>query len=336
MDNPINMPEVTPKANNLFYYRLQNFDEVKKALGDLLLAKEALLKDGNEQTKELFVYVDALSVNLSKYNPANLIDSIDISSVCLLPVSLINGYLSSKDSALCDLLSVQLSLICAATMTLPDRNFKNYDFDELMLLQNGNDKIYDDIIFISTIRELIQIVEPDDRVAAIFTSLDAVNPELTDFNKFYWNNALVFGLIMQLVWKNFANFGILQQEFLLENYFYTAIVCGVSMDKILKLFLSSTVFEFDNAQANAAFFKALEANNEIIPTNTNLSSSERLTTLFSSYISKVYSGDIKTLVQEKFIQDIYRGQIGDNIFSNWLRISLNVYYSLRNKEYLPK
>ncbi len=332
------MAEESPISHNLFFFRLEKWEDIKNSLSLLADKKESLLQGGDKVVVKMLGYLDQLFLGAHIYNDKNIFETIDISTASFLSPALIKEFIKDPTvQILRDRLSVQSSLVSAATLNLLEFNFEPYNYDEVAsILIDGNKKIYSDLIFVYTLRALVELNEPDNRIGAIFTTLVPVDPEVQEFPLYYWNEALVFSLIMQLVWKNFFLFSLSQQEFLLRNYLFSAIVSGVPVEHWIKQILSSEVVGFDNDQMGRTFTKAIEGNFEHVPIDTVTFDSRKLTEILSEYIGKVYSGDIKTLIQEKFIQGVYKGQLEEKKFSEWLRILFQLYYSLRTGEYLPK
>lgn len=332
------MAEESPISHYLFFFRLEKWEEIKNGLSLLADKKDEILKNGDKVTAKMFEYLDQLFLGCKIYNEKNIFEAIDISTVSFLSPALIKEFIKDPTvQVLRDRLSVQGSLVSAATINLLNPNFEPYNYDEMAgILIDGNKKIYSDLVFVYTLRALMEMNEPDSRVGAVFTTLTPVDPDVEEFPLYYWNEALIFSLTMQLVWKNFYLFSEPQQEFILKNYLFSAIVSGVPVERWIKQILSAEVNGFSNEQTNRIFTKAIESSVERIPVNTVTFESRKLNEMLSDYIGKVYSGDIKTLIQEKYIQDIYKGQLEGKRFGEWLRVLLQLYYSLRTGEYLPK
>jgi len=331
------MPEETSIPHNLFFFRLEQWPQVKESLVLLSEQKNILLQNPDPVVTKMFEYLDQVILGGKIYDEKNIFELIDISTLSFLSPALIKEFVKNpSNQVLRDRLSVQASLVSAATLNLLEP-LTPYNYDELAnILIDGNKKMYSDLDFVYTLRFLLELNEPDDRVAAVFTSLTPLDPDETEFPLYYWNESLVFSLLLQLVWKNFFLLPEQQQEFLLKNYLFSAIVAGVPVDYWIKQIVSSEIDGLDNDHINGVFVKAVENNLENIPINTVTFKSRKAMDILSEYVGKVYSGDIKTLVQEKFIQDIYKGQLEEKKFSFWLRNLLQLYYNLRTGEYLPK
>ncbi len=332
------MPEEAPISHNLFFFRLEDYEGVKNGLVLLIQNKEKLLALNDKVIEKMFEYINPMYSATQLYKSDNIFDLIDMSSCSFLSAALIKEFIKDpKNLVLRDRLSVQLALVGAATFNFLKPDLEPYNYEEIIrILVNGEKAMYTDFTFLYSLRSLLEINEPDDRVAAIFTTLDKINPEDSEFPLFYWNEALAFSLALQLIWKNFLFFDFKQQEFILTNYLFSAIVAGVPVDYWLKIILSTVAEGFDNQHTGKLFLKSIENNEENIPTNTVTFDNRKLREVLFEYVGQVYSGGIKTLVQEKFIQSIYGGQLEEKKFSFWLRNLLQLYYNLRSDEYLPK
>lgn len=327
------MIEATPKS--IFYYHLEDFESVKSDLLALWSRKQEIV-ESDKTAERIFKNLEPLVASLNNYKKDNLMDAIDMNTIAFIPSGLIRSYLDTRHPELRDLLVYQIRMVGAATMNVSELNFTPYNFEEIRQMQDGEDNIFNNFIYAYTLREMMDLSEPDDRIAAVFSEFESMPEDREYFEEYFWEEALLFSLSVNLIWKNFAFFGSVQQDFILKNYLYVAVVIGFPIEKILSFFLGIEEENFDAMSANSFFLKSFEENKESVPLKTDLSEVGKLSDLFKKYISKVYSGDIKTLIQEKFLQDIYRGQEGEVEFSEWLRNALKVYYSIRSKDYIKK
>lgn len=334
------MAQDLPVSHNLFFFRLENYEDVKKNLGVLFENKAKLLALGDAVIGKMFEYVDPMYEAMKIYKEDNIFDIIDMSSCAFLSAGLIKEFVKDPaNTVIRDRLSVQLSLVGASTLNFSKPDLLPYTYEEIIrIVVDGDKKIYNDFTFLYSLRTYLEINEPDDRIAAIFSSLDKIDSDDEGFTLFYWNEALSFSLSLQLVWRNFYLFDFKQQEFILKNYFYLAVVSGVPVDYWLKMILSIDDVDVDGRNNNNLFLKSAEVSSENLPINTVTLDSKKLIEVFSEYVAQVYGdvGGIRTLVQEKFIRGIYGGQLEEKKFSFWLRNLLQIYYSLRSGEYLLK
>ncbi len=324
--------------NNLYFYRLENWDEVKKSLNLLIENEDLLLQSNDAIIDKMFNFASPLFLNGTFYEASNVFDAADIASASFLSPLLIKEFIKNPtDKILCDRLVVHLSLAGAATQNMPKPDFKPYNLSEMIkILVDGNKDIYNNVTFLYTLRIILDSEGPDDRAAAVFSTFEPLDTTVEEPTLYFWEEALEFNLMLHIIWKNFVLFGTQQQEIILKNYLFSAIVAGVPVEYWLKEILTADVEGFDNEKANSFFLKTIENSNERIPTNTVTEESRKLMEILPEYIGKIFSGDIKTLTQEKFIEDFYKGQVAEKKFSEWLRNLLQLYYNLRNGTYLRK
>jgi len=327
----------TPKSTNLFYLRLEEWNEIKTALRLLQDAKADLLKINDSQIARFFEYADQLYTVSQIYNDKNIFETIDISTMRFLQPAVIKAFIKDPTNLVwSSVVFQQFAMVSAATLNSRVEELKEYDLEEILHIINGTADVYSPFTFVFTLRSLIEKDEFEERIAAIFLLLDKIDPENFEFPEYFWQGGLEFSLVMQLLWKNFVFLGSAQQEFLLQNYFYTAIVAGVPVEYWLSQILSLTMDAIDTEAANNFFLRSLEKSNEVFPINTASLAKRKVTDLLLEYVGNVYGSEIKTLAQEKFIDNIYKGQLEDKKFSQWLRTLLQIYYNLRTKTYLHK
>ena len=329
--------DITPQPINLFYYRLNNWLEVHTAMDDLFASRDILLKNNDPKIKKIFEYFDPLHEAAKNYQIDKIMDFIDISTICFLQPLLIKQFLlRPNDPQSQDALLLQLSLLSASTLVGGKvDNITPYTLAELADIMNGDRTIYDDKIFAYTLRSLLLLNNPDDRVATLFFTLSKKNIDNAEFAEYFWEEAVIFSLTMQLIWKNLLFFNTAQQEFIIQNYFYSAVVAGVPVENWISIILSLVLPGFNNKTVNDSFLRALENSLERVPYDTSVLDSAPLKDLLTDYVGKIYDNKIRIFAQEKFIGDIYKDQKAEKQFSGWMRVVLYIYYGLRSGQYLP-
>ena len=330
--------DITPQSVSIFYYRLNNWLEVHSSMDSLFESRDLLLKSNDPKIHKIFDFFDPIHEAAKKYQIDKILDFIDISTLCFLQPALIKQFLlKPNDLQLQDALLLQLSLLSAATLTgekvLP---ITPYTLAELVDIINGERATFSEIIFAYTLRDLLTLNQADDRVATLFFTLTKRDIDNAEFTDYFWEEAVNFSLIMQLLWKNLLFFNAAQQEFIIQNYFYAAVVAGVPVENWISIILSLSLPGFNNKSVNDSFLRALENSLERVPYETVKLDSASLKDLLADYVGKIYDNKIRIFAQEKFIEDIYKYQKGDKLFGGWLRVVLYIYYGLRSGEYLPK
>jgi len=327
-----------PVENSLYFYCLDNWDDVKNAIDLLIENEDKLLESGDKVVEKIFDYASPLFLNGSSYEKENIFDAVDIASTSFISPLLIKEFIKNpSNQILRDRLAVQMSLVGAATQNMLKPNFQPYNMDEMLqIMIEGNDKIYNNITFLYTLRDVFDSEAIDERAAVIFSSLQPLDINNVEPAFYFWEEALEFNLILHIIWKNFVLFGSQQQEFILKNYLFSAIVAGVPVEYWLKSILSAEVDGFDNNKINTFFLKTIENSNERLPINTVTGESRKIIEILPDYVGKIYSGEIKTLTQEKFIESFYKGQLAEKKYSGWFRSLLQLYYNLRSGAYLPR
>ena len=108
-----------------------------------------------------------------------------------------------------------------------------YSDQEVVDIILGNGKNTDDIKFAYSLAEYVKAENaPLSVLRAALDSLleDYTKPHTKTVN---WADTFFFVLIMFLVWTNFRSLTEKEQEFLVQNYLYHAVVCGVPLRQIM-------------------------------------------------------------------------------------------------------
>jgi len=328
--------EMAENQQSLQYHHQQSWDEVKKALSDLMDNKLLLLKKDFPGFAPMYAHIESLYNRAQQVKRKDVLEIIDEETIRFLSLFLCYTFLLQPElPERSEALAVHLMMISAATDNfVVKKNFEPYNWVELEEIIQGEDRFYDDIYFVNTLRSIITGKDNLEHSKVLLKSLSTKSEQEDDRGLYFWDEAFVFSMILQAIWKNFAFFEKQKQIFLLQNYFYTAIVAGVPAQKLIIQALDKADEAKDESviKLNNNFIKAIAGSHETVPIDTISEGGKRLSDIVSECFTKVYSGKgVDILAQENYIKEIYKGQQHADIFSFWIREVLNIILHMRKK-----
>ena len=312
------MPTIT---SNFTDFHLQPWSRVQEALGDLLAAENQLCALNNPAVTALYKYVMPIATIAQQEAGNDLMLTSQQELIRYLdPGAVWNFIIDPNYKANRDVLATHLSMISAAvTDMIP---LKPYTLDELKRIFNGDQNIYDDLIFLATLHSILAGADAAaDAAGLLATSLPPIKEEAapTEAAVFWWDDVFIQAAMLHAAWSQFPNLPGASQQFLLKNYYYAAIVAGFPVRALIGELLDSDNGAVGPSTKRAGVTRALEANREVVALSTTDSAVELLSELIKKFTSAVLSAPIATLAQEKFIRDIYHNDPGSEQYSAWLR-----------------
>jgi hypothetical protein len=329
------MPENEQEKFTLYDFRVEKWEDIISSLGEMMEAKEKLLDLGLPIIDKVLTRVSFIYSSAKNFKANNFVDVIDKETTRFLTNDVIQYVLDNPDDTpIVGLLSSQLFIISSATGNLPESEAKPYNLEEFKEVILGTASFYNETVFLQTLRQMILSVEEDERFLWLLNSLSPLRIE-DESSQYNWDEALMFSVVLQTVWRNFALFGQQSQQFLLQNYFYQAIVCGVPVRYWLDQFFGAIDDQKIADQVCGMFVKALESNQEKALVNLYKMTERPLSGIIKDYTTRIYSSQekIDVFTQEKFIEEIYVGQEGSENFADWMRQTLGIVLKLRKKDW---
>lgn len=315
--------------HNLFEYRLQPIEKVIAALEAAEDAYEAIRVKG-PIVERMYRYIFVIYEEALRQPPADSLVMAHRELIRFLDADLLQDFIKNPDDKPTrDVLSGQLAMIAAATTTAP--NVEPYDAAELQKAIKGQSNVYNDITFLSTLH---RVLHGGDDVAqyysVLFGLLPAVNPDGIA-QEYGWEEALLFAALVHAVWSGFVKLTSERQQFLLQNYYFQAIVVGVPVRSYFQDFSVSNP-KLTPTDQMSLLERLLDANREFVPTKTAGVEGRPFVDVLREYMAALYSGEVSTLAQEKTVAAFYRGQNNAEMFTGWLRESLNIIYHLQRHD----
>ncbi len=313
-----------------FYdFRMQSLSEVQTALTKLLNERarvEALkLPVAIEKFYQYAGSLQQLSMaGEDKNQPLLLVDQFILT---YFDPELVDAFLQTPtDVELYTALSFQLGYLSAATNRTP--NLKSYTDEEMKEILRGEGSYYDETVFLHTLREIIEGSPDQSVVAALLATLPPVRDMADVDSVYFWDEALLLGMMLHTVWKHAGLLKSQDQQKLMQNYFYRAIVAGVPV----RVWLTEVVEEKSDIMLQ--WSQMLSRNREHVITNTSEQTGEPFADVIRRYLAAVLSEEISTLAQEKFLKDLYGSQPNKDVYSVWMREALSVVYHIKNQDLL--
>ncbi len=312
----------------LYDFRMQSLSEVQAVLTSLLNERKRLEATGIATFGKMYKYIEPLHaiamMGDSKDAPLLIVDQFLLT---FLDADLVKEVLLHPDDAdLRNALAIQLGFIAAGTNNIP--NIDSYTDEELKLIFKGDGSFYDEAVFVYTLREMVSGQPDSSIISALFATLRPVT-ELDDIEaKYFWDDAFVLSMMLHVIWKNIGVLSNLEQQTLLQNYFYRAIVAGVPV----RVWLAEAAEE--RPETMIQWSQMLSRSREHVPTNTRERTGEAFSSLVNRYLAEVLGEQISTLAQEKFLKTVYQNQPNKEVYSVWLREALVIVYHVKNGDLL--
>lgn len=295
----------------LYEYCLPHLTEARRLLSDIL-EKQSQLYNFWSPGSKFYNYVKFLfdtvsnshdAINTTRYN--SLINFLDINAAAGL-------FSSSFDSAARDNLTEQILLLYLA-FGGEVVGMEPYNSDEIGLILDGKFDYYSDEVMAHTLSKLWMDGSDEIEVNAMFRVLTPVVDNYRPWNNIDRVSGLIEVLVSHNLWSAWFGLSEVQRRQLLHDYFYLSIVAGVPVLEWFKVY----------AKSAPADEKVLEKiSGEIINNNETMPPFGGKEEVKFIDILKRYaagSGGIGGFEQEKFLDDLFRGEKRKGPYSQWLR-----------------
>ncbi len=320
--------------NNLYDFRLQTLTDVQQMLSQLIVAKSKMMELNIPVITKMYGYLETI-VATSNQNITNKpIAAMHQSAIAFLDKDLLEIFLNDPtDQDMRDALSLELTFVSAATRNLV--NIHAYSEEEMISIVKGKQEVpYDDLLFIYTLRDFIESSVSGAVFSALVKSLPAVEKQPDNMTPYFWDEAFMLSIILHSVWRHYFLLSDNEKLFLLQNYFYQSIVLGIPVRLALSESLKRDA-ALGKGDVSLRFTReTLFEGKETIPTTTMTRQGRKVSVILKEYNQKSATEQISTLIQEKYIADIYRGQEDSIFFSEWLREALIICSRLKTGDIL--
>lgn len=316
--------------NNLYDYRLQSLNDVQQMLTTLLDAKEKMLAQNIPVIAKMYGYLEAIDKTANEQTVNKPLLALYQAAISFLDKDLMEIFLNDPtDKTMRDALSLELLHVSASTGNLPLA--KAYTPEELQeIIKGRGEAFYDDVIFVSTLRQLFESNVSGSLFSALLKTLPASVTDPDNQRMYYWDDAFILAVMLHTIWRHFFLLSATDQQFLLQNYFYQSIVVGVPIRFALSEALKRAKAKGEQEKTLRLFRESILTGKENIPQNTMLRQGKLVGDVVKEFINKSATEQINTLVQEKYISDMYRGQEDNTFFALWMRELLSIVSQLKS------
>lgn len=320
--------------HKIYDFRKQTLQDVRDVLLGLIEIKDEIVSKDIVGINKIFQYAEAINASASKENTDDTLEMIiDKEVIRFLDAGIIAQFIADpNDDENREAMSIQLAMVATATHSLK-LDIPPYTKDELRAIFKGEGSFYNDLNFVSTLRHILSEGTDGEIGELLLHSLPSIENSEDVAMTFLWDEAVIFSMILQTVWSLLPVLNGESQKFLIQNYFYFSTVIGVPVRIWIQDFLNNAE---DFGKATTALVRSLDENNESVPLNDEDETGKSLVNIFKEYVSKVYGEQIAALEQEKFIEGIYPEQKDSNVYSPWLRETLNIVQHLRKGDILDQ
>lgn len=195
---------------------------------------------------------------------------------------------------------------------------KPYSPEEFTALLDDAGAVFHESHVIVTLGYIILTGDPSYSSQIMRLLSQDYNPDLS-FG-YEWVDALMMGLLIHAAWQYFPTLSERDRQYLLQRFFYRAIISSVPVRDWLAQTYESRI---DSTQVNA-LFQPLLASLELVPTNIDLSANKKFGEIMKEFITVVSREQISTLAQEQFLNKWYVNTPTGQLFRAWLRESLGI------------
>jgi len=301
-------------TKKIYQYCAQDWKNVERILSILIDKKATIVQTGGEVANRLYRYLETIykAVILANSSP-DLMTNQNI--VKFLDIQVAQKFIDNpSDKENRDVFSEQIVWIYAATGQ--SLSLSTYDREELASINKGDLDYYDDLMFIKTLRELIDKKDDVNRVTAVseFLYKDGGREMQEPVD---WQTAFLHMLILQAVWNNFSILSAEKQELILQNYLYLGLVAGAPVQEVLENYLTIDADKQDERLSLVG--KSLDESHEFIPLNLEINEERRLSDLVKNYFVQLAGNKPSGFAQEQFINGFYQGDRQANVYRSWLR-----------------
>lgn len=317
----------------IYDFRLQAWSDLQEALGDFMAAKKELLDDGVSLTEKMYGAAEHIHARVEKENTNIYIAAADRACITFLDTGALGLFLNdSTDNEMLEVLMVQIHFVAAAIGALPDAT--PYSGEECEAIFSGEGRIYDDALFLFTLHSFLS---KGDGVMArkLLDALPVRREGDETIQTYFWDDALLFTLMIHVVWRSFALVSLRDQQRILQNYFFVASALNVPLRMCFEDAFRAIRGREDVNSTVSAWLQALLGSYEMIPVQGSGNKLQSFAVVVKDYLNKVSRENVTTIIQEQFISSFYKQNPNAGMYRGWLRDVLSIIIRIKNKDILP-
>ncbi len=313
----------------LFPLALQTFDETIAAVRELIVARDRLMGLNIPVIKTIYVYLDAINYYIGMDEPDPIKRRIDRATFRFLDASLMRQFKDDPTDALTrDAVSLQLVMIYAALGLMND--VEPYTTEEVQILLRDKTDFFGEEIFAQTLRAAVSGQNAEGIVPELMILLTA-HAKGNGGEVYDWYGAVIYTLMLSVVWYNFKYLQPTDQALLLHEYLYIAIVLGVPVRECITEVYSHDVVQ-DISEIDSIVRAGADNNTEMVPTRFP-DEAMPLRDLFNKYRGEFGESPTNPLGQQQYVDRLYSGQANRDRFIVWLRETINILLHMRAQDF---
>ncbi len=321
---------LTLGQNNLYDFRVHTLADVERVLGQIISVKEKMLALNVPVIQKMYTSLELIQNTLAQEVSNKQMLAFNQAVVSFLDKDLFEIFLNDPlDEEMRYNMSMQLMFVSVATGNVS--SIKPYTEGEMEeILRGKGDAYYDELIFLATLRNFFSANISGNIFSLLTKTLPSVIKDPDNVKLYYWNDAFFLSVMLHSIWRHFFLLSSVDQQFILQNYLYQSIVLGVPVRFALQEALVRSSVANGKDQMIRFLREHIGLGKEIVPSNILTAQGKTVGELTKEFLNKASTEQINTLIQEKFITDIYRGQEDGDFFSAWLRELLTLVWQLKS------
>lgn len=311
---------------NLYNFCAQNWDEVVSLLKKVADQQAENIATGVPVMVKFYQYFNDIFKIVNRSKVASPLGNVVLK---MIPVNLLKNFVDNPtDKANNDELSIKIMLASAALSEQPSLRF--YTILEMQRIVSGDFAYYNDLAMAYSLNRLyFGLVAVEEKMENLAILMDYLhnNGGVEMQTSIDWEAAVLFTMILQIVWTNFLFFTPEMQQLILKNYFFLAIVAGVPVKSLLAKYINASTEE-ERLVKEKFFFDCLQTSLENIPLDTSCTEWKKMMDVVKNYSVRLQGKQSSGFDQEEFVKGFYEGQEGRDAFRGWLRELLNIMFHL--------
>lgn len=193
-----------------------------------------------------------------------------------------------------------------------------YTFGELTEIVFEGTGDIDDERFLTTLSEAKYDDKNGYRFVKLIIDFLSIHNEANE-KPMEWEEALVLYSLLDVLYYRFFKLTGADRWFVLQNYFYKAIVCDLPVKKVLQDYLRDCDSTFDYMIRSSELKDCLSSNLENVPVDLEKDEKQQLLFLLKNFISRSGGDVLGGYKMEEFLQGLYKDKIGRDASVSWLR-----------------
>lgn len=305
-----------------FFHRLHDPAKTFSAMERLLLAVDPNT-EMNTALQNVLGYAAIIMDGLTRVEQGTLSDVYSTQVLSYVSTELLERLADNPFGAAAEDLAelgVQLLHVTAALGLMEDS--APYAPDEITEIMNAGSGGFNEAILAHTVG--YAIASGDTAYGPVLLKLLTMNKDEDLRTPYEWLDAFLLGLLIHAAWSYFPDATDRDREYIVQHYFYYAIVSGVAVRSWL-----SVAFAEHPELSHTTLMQKLSLSQEIIPEDITLNRGVEFANVVRQYVTVINQNTIPTLAAEKFLGKWYGTDAVSGIYRDWLRDALSAAYRLQ-------